>query len=441
MSEHNVKTVVPFALLSVALVVYLAVLPHITHADGASVNVWWPTNGAHVTGTQPLKAMVPGMDVSSYDMYWQVDGGQWNKMSNNYTDYQHKQADISVAGWNWRGNGPYTVNYIVSQNGNTIAQQPTQIYVDNGQVSTPTVQVSPIQVQVQSASASVTPAPAPTSNNLSNFFVNPNSSAAANGLQALASQPTATWFGNWNSNIQNDVHSLVTKAQAANAVPVLVAYNIPARDCGGYSAGGSNSASGYASWISAFAQGIGQAPAVVVLEPDALTSTDCLSQNDQNARMQMLSQAVQTLKQNGNTRVYIDAGHSNWVDPQTMAGRLVAAGVEKADGFALNVSNFMPTSNETAYGTQISSKLQSLTGKSKHFVIDTSRNGNGSNGEWCNPSGRAIGIKPTSNTGNTLVDAYLWLKTPGESDGNCNGGPSAGTWWQSYAQGLVQNAH
>ncbi|HEU4535784.1 MAG TPA: glycoside hydrolase family 6 protein, partial [Polyangiaceae bacterium] len=72
--------------------------------------------------------------------------------------------------------------------------------------------------------------------------------------------------------------------------------------------------------------------------------------------------------------------------------------------------------------------------------IDTSRNGKGSNGEWCNPSGRALGASPTASTGDPLVDAFFWLKAPGESDGACNGGPSAGTFWPDYALGLAQRA-
>ena len=77
----------------------------------------------------------------------------------------------------------------------------------------------------------------------------------------------------------------------------------------------------------------------------------------------------------------------------------------------------------------------------KHFIIDTSRNGIGStSGEWCNPKGQSLGSEPTTNTGNALVDALLWIKQPGESDGTCNGGPAAGTWWADYALGLGRNA-
>jgi len=77
-------------------------------------------------------------------------------------------------------------------------------------------------------------------------------------------------------------------------------------------------------------------------------------------------------------------------------------------------------------------------------VIDTSRNGKGPDGgAWCNPPGRGLGSKPGSVTGNPLVHAFLWVKRPGESDGSsdeCNGGPGAGQWFQSYAVELCQNA-
>ena len=73
-------------------------------------------------------------------------------------------------------------------------------------------------------------------------------------------------------------------------------------------------------------------------------------------------------------------------------------------------------------------------------VIDTSRNGNGSNGEWRNPRGRALGEQPRFVDDATALDALLWVKLPGESDGACNGGPAAGTWWQEFALELAANA-
>jgi endoglucanase len=75
-----------------------------------------------------------------------------------------------------------------------------------------------------------------------------------------------------------------------------------------------------------------------------------------------------------------------------------------------------------------------------HFVIDTSRNGTGyaPEYEWCNPPGRKIGTFPTTDTGDPLIDAFLWLKRPGESDGACNGGPKAGVFWTERAIELAK---
>ena len=75
-------------------------------------------------------------------------------------------------------------------------------------------------------------------------------------------------------------------------------------------------------------------------------------------------------------------------------------------------------------------------------VGDTSRNGLGptADNQWCNPDGRALGDRPSTQTGLAYVDAFLWVKAPGESDGACAGAPAAGTWMPEYALGLAQRA-
>ncbi|MGE0796347.1 MAG: glycoside hydrolase family 6 protein, partial [Acidimicrobiia bacterium] len=78
-----------------------------------------------------------------------------------------------------------------------------------------------------------------------------------------------------------------------------------------------------------------------------------------------------------------------------------------------------------------------------HFVVDTSRNGAGptDDRQWCNPPGRALGSVPEVAPGvSPLVDAFLWVKTPGRSDGTCNGGPKAGDWWPEYLADLARRA-
>ena len=61
-----------------------------------------------------------------------------------------------------------------------------------------------------------------------------------------------------------------------------------------------------------------------------------------------------------------------------------------------------------------------------------------SDGAWCNPPGRGLGTRPTTATGSVTVDAFLWIKLPGESDGPCNGGPAAGTFWPDGALALAR---
>ncbi|OBG89486.1 1,4-beta-glucanase [Mycobacterium sp. E802] len=276
------------------------------------------------------------------------------------------------------------------------------------------------------------------------FYVNPSSKAmrAAQGnpspeLQAIANTPTAYWMDNISSPAVDAKY--IAAAQAAGTMPILALYGIPHRDCGSYAAGGFGSAAAYKGWIDGVAAAIGSGPAAIILEPDALAMADCLSGDQREERYNLMSYAVDTLTRNPGTAVYVDAGHSRWTAADEMANRLNRVGVAKARGFSLNTANFFTTEEEMGYGDAISG----MTG-GKPYVIDTSRNGAGpAEGEmyWCNPSGRALGAAPTTATGNGNVDAFLWVKRPGESDGACGPGEaSAGTFVSQYAIDLTRNA-
>jgi endoglucanase len=414
-------------------------------AGASTVSVWWPTQNAVLSGTQPFKAVITDRNVDTYSLYWQVDGGGQNTMPTNYSGTPHKEATVDVSSWHWQTSGTYTLTFTAKDaSGATIATYSEPITANAQSVTT--VSAPPASAPIISPTPPAAPSTGQTLSS-SSFYVDPNSNAAATAslwavsnptdaakMQLLAHAPTAKWFGEWSGDVASAVRTYVQAASSVGKTPVLVAYDIPGRDCGGYSAGGS---ANYLSWISSFAQGIGSSRAVVILEPDALAQMSCLSSTDQAARYTLLTKAVTLLKANAGTTVYIDAGHAGWIDPSTMAQELRKANVGAADGFSLNVSNYDATPSETAYGSSISSALGGTT----HYVIDTSRNGNGSNGQWCNASGRAIGTLPTTQTNTKNLDAFLWIKTPGESDGTCNGGPSAGSWWASYALGLVNNQH
>ena len=263
-------------------------------------------------------------------------------------------------------------------------------------------------------------------------------------LQRIARQPVAVWPA--GEDPTETVHAATAGATAQGGTALLVAYHIPHRDCGQHSAGGAVDGAAYRRWIDRFASAIGPSRAWVVLEPDAVAhSVDgCTPPEYREERYRLLSDAVVRLKRQPHTRVYLDAGNPAWItDPAQLVGPLGRAGVDRADGFALNVSNFQTTAVTRAYGHRLATLLGGPD--ARHFVIDTSRNGNGPlTGDhataWCNPPGRALGTRPTLQTGDPLVDAYLWIKRPGESDGPCRGGPPAGRWWPRYALGLARAA-
>lgn len=363
------------------------------------------------------------------------------------------------------------------------------------------------------------------------LYVNPSSTTlqAAAGLtgqaradaQLLGSFASANWFTKGTpAEVQAAVNTVVSGAAADGSVPVLVAYNLPFRDCAQYSAGGAADTAEYNAWIDAFAAGIGNREAVVILEPDGLgiipwyTTVNGDQEWCQPAeldpataasdRFVQLNHAVDALGALSKTAVYLDGTHSGWLGVGDVSDRLIKAGVERADGFFLNASNYVSTDRLTRYGSWVSDCVflatnswyqaqwcgsqyypaspndiatWSLTDAAydqafadtgltrdaavqKHFVIDTSRNGQGpwtapagaypSPEEWCNPPERGLGLAPTTTTGNPLIDAFLWIKVPGESDGQCYRGtagpldpargivdPAAGAWFVEQARELV----
>ncbi|MFF4528736.1 glycoside hydrolase family 6 protein [Streptomyces sp. NPDC001407] len=315
-------------------------------------------------------------------------------------------------------------------------------------------------------------------------------------LERIAERPTAVWLT--DQDPKDQAEQVTRQADRAGRIPVLVAYNIPHRDCGQYSSGGAPDAAHYRAWAARAAAGIGTRQAWVVLEPDALAqwASGCVPGAAAAERLMLLADAVRIFKAQPGVSVYLDAGNPGWItDEKHLADALRQAGVARADGFALNVSNFHTTPVTRAYGDRLSALLDGA-----HYVVDTSRNGNGPlpadkdpkapdnpspvpppppsappaqgqavrNGveseeeddgvfmadgwvrsvigrtvgragdePWCNPPGRALGTPPTTATGSPLIDAFLWIKRPGESDGACRGAPPAGHWWADYALQLA----
>lgn len=340
----------------------------------------------------------------------------------------------------------------------------------------------------------------------------------------LARFASASWFAYGTPDLaEAKVRDLVDRAAAAGQVPVLVAYNIPYRDCALYSAGGAADSDAYLAWIRGFAAGIGEREAIVILEPDGLgiipwhrtldgTIENCRPEgrdgSASDARYEQLRGAVAILSALPKVRLYLDGTGSSWLAPGETASRLIKADVARAAGFFLNVSNFESDARVVPYARWVSDCIALVTrggldprdcpsqyrpatfndvstwgktdaaydrlfekaglarepGSQKHAVIDTSRNGQGSwqppAGRypdvevWCNPPGRGLGRRPVLDSGNPYVDAFLWIKIPGESDGECHRGrggpadpergltaPPAGSWFPGQARELIEYAN
>lgn len=348
----------------------------------------------------------------------------------------------------------------------------------------------------------------------------------AAGLREMIRTPQAVWVtGGSGHSLTQSVKAEVRRAAGKKTVPVLVAYNIPFRDCAQYSAGGAASVAEYEAWIDAFAAGIGDREAVVLLEPDGLGIIPWYTTINGNQewcqpaetdpataaadRFAMLNHAVDVLAALPRASVYLDGTHSAWLGVGDIADRLVQAGVGRADGFFLNVSNYESTERQLKFGNWISRCVYygtagpdwarghfdwcasqyypadpadfSTWGRTDawyaenvgdvpadrlaHFVVDTSRNGRGpwtapagvswpDPQTWCNPPDRGLGLRPTTATADPLADAFLWVKTPGQSDGQCDRGtgtghdparggiadPAAGAWFPEQALELVTYA-
>jgi endoglucanase len=260
---------------------------------------------------------------------------------------------------------------------------------------------------------------------------------ASDVLNRLDGVPTGIWLTPERNPTPDDVAAYVSSIVAAAAgqdqVPVFVVYGVPDRDCtGGLSAGGLTTDT-YGPWVDAVARAAGES-SVVVLEPDALPGAVQCGVTDQ--RVPLLKQAVESLDDAGVT-TYLDAGHSDWLPADQIAELLKQVGVAGVRGFSVNVSNYQPTSAETAYAEQLSGMLGGA-----HYIIDTGRNGLGAGAvtDWCNPSGQALGQEPGYVDDGTALDAYVWVKPPAESDGTCNGGPAAGQLWPQRAVELATAA-
>ncbi|MDQ3820712.1 MAG: glycoside hydrolase family 6 protein [Acidobacteriota bacterium] len=314
-----------------------------------------------------------------------------------------------------------------------------------------------------------TPAPAPTptptpvtpSDGSQNYFVgsqlyvNPNSAVAqflaahpndpnAALLKKIADQPTGIWLNYyWKSlaDNQSSVRSTIldTLKLAGTKLVTFVIYGIVDRDAGGQSAGGAPDRASYYAWcgaIDAALKEAGNPKVVLIMEPDALA----FAQQKQNyAQYETIKVAIDILTQNPNRSLYLDVSMWNYPSTDAMVGAIKFLKeqdqMKNVRGWALNTSGY----NSDAMCQQFGKDLVAKVGGT--FIVDTGRNGRGPApvGQWENVPGMALGAKPLIQFV-VGMDANIWAKPPGESDGADNGAPAAGQFFYDRAVEMARNA-
>lgn len=344
------------------------------------------------------------------------------------------------------------------------------------------------------------------------FYVDPyysqkvRSSAAlapelAKAMAIVERQPTALWLDRiaaveqlprWLEDATNR-----TKTSSEETVPVIVVYNLPNRDCAAKASNGELSIEEdgerryRTEYIDVIAEHLANAPhqkVAIVLEPDSLPNMisnlgveKCAVSRD--VYLHSVAYAISKLSL-PNVSIYLDAAHAGWLGWEANQRRMVdlvlevlemAGGASRIRGFASNVANYNaisgdfgkrleasnPAGNELDYVRSFLGVLEERGVTGKAFLVDTSRNGQSDIrtrwGNWCNIRGAGLGERPTVAP-TPGVDAYFWVKPPGDSDGtadataarfdeNCAspdatpGAPEAGQWFHDYFVKLVENAN
>jgi cellulose 1,4-beta-cellobiosidase len=332
-----------------------------------------------------------------------------------------------------------------------------------------------------------------------------------------AQQVSAAYWIDTISRIGN-VTAVLDGAKAQQAktgkktLTVFIVYDLPNRDCAAAASNGelvcADSACSdglntyktkYVDPIVALFKKYPELPIVAIVEPDSLgnMATNLAEQKcaqAENAYYTGIAYSISQLSTLPNVYIYLDACHGGWLGWDDNRKKIAdifkkvltaAGGVDKIRGFATNTANYQPLGsltstadpcnlksqynsaiNEVIYVNLLSQSLASVGITNKGYIIDTGRNGvtnmRKDCSNWCNINHSGLGIRPTSDTaaisGINIIDAFYWLKTPGESDGTSDSSaerydfhcgssdsyipsPQAGLWNSDFFLMLVQNAN
>ncbi|RLN51045.1 hypothetical protein BBJ28_00013517 [Nothophytophthora sp. Chile5] len=269
----------------------------------------------------------------------------------------------------------------------------------------------------------------------------------ATALGTLEQYSIAAWYTDrMSTNERSSLLSSITSKCSEDSRMTIVVYGIPNKDCdAGLSTTGTvQSTSDYQTFLQELATAVGDRKVLYVVEPDAvglLANDGCGSSA---GYLDNLKVAVKALSANNNAQLYVDVGYwlladaSNTAKVASIINELGGSGTVK--GITVNTANYRSTDEVSGYCANFQTAMGS---KDKTCIVDTSRNYHGSaTSAWCNVKTAGIGKPPTSTTGVSNLDYFMWLKPPGESDGVCSdtsqslAGTKAGDFYNDGFQSL-----
>lgn len=303
------------------------------------------------------------------------------------------------------------------------------------------------------------------------FYANPYYSSEVHELAmpslAESLKPAATAVANVGSFVWMDTRAKVPtmdeyladikekNAGGRKLMGTFVVYNLPDRDCAALASNGellldedgeNLYKTDYIDKIAAIIEKYPDVKINLAIEPDSLANmvTNMDEPKCQRAAPyyeSLTAYALQKLNFD-NVDMYMDGGHAGWLgwDDNIGPSAKLFAKVYKAAGsprgvrgIVTNVSNYNPfkvqgqcpaiTSeakmcDEETFINQFAPLLRA-EGFPANFIVDTGRSGRQPTGQvewgdWCNIKGTGFGQRPTTSTGNNLVDAFVWVKPGGE---------------------------
>ncbi|QRV95364.1 glycoside hydrolase family 6 protein [Ceratobasidium sp. AG-Ba] len=323
-----------------------------------------------------------------------------------------------------------------------------------------------------------------------NKLISEGNSALAAKVAKVGDISTGIWIADRASvssisTYLQDALNVQNQSGKKQVVP-LVVYDLPDRDCsGGASAGEFSSANGgeakYQEYIQAVYAQFKAFPSItlaVSLEPDSIgnmVSNQGIPFCATAAPVQKrgLAYAISVLGTLPNVNLYLDGAHATWLGwPDSLGptakvlGDIYAAAKQLnpnaiVRGVGTDVSNYNGLDQEVTYHTDLAPYLTAV-GYPAHFIVDQGRSGNQnitrSGEDWCNLKFAGLGPRPSANTPSSIVDAILWVKPPGESDGSSDPSssrynpvcasntsfvpsPEAGSWASGSFRAMVQYAN